>query len=301
MAYRHPAFFQLLATAVLCLGLAAPAGAQGEDPAGFSVTPTPRVGFSPPRFELEWDGKGSTESLSVLNVSDTPLSVAVTVGNWDLDEENRNRELPPTEQSLDQWMIVNPLQFTIEPGGSQTVRFAIRPRVQPAPGEHRAMIYLAEQPTEAADGEQALRVSFNFGIPVYLHVGEKRREGTLHGIALDSATAPRLLQVDFSSTGTAYARLDAHYMIWPRSAYPGDEKAAAAIRSMAAEPDTAGQRGDGRVFARLPGTPVLPGYRRTLQLPIIMPDAPGDYVLAVSGRMGDVNLWQTLPFSRPGD
>ena len=301
MTYRHTAFFPLLASVALCLGLAAPAGAQGQGPAGFSVTPQPRVGFSPPRFELEWDGKGSTESLSVLNVSDTPLSVAVTVGNWDLDEENRNRELPPTEQSLDQWMIVNPLQFTIEPGGSQTVRFAIRPRVQPAPGEHRAMVYLAEQPAAAADGEQALRVSFNFGIPVYLHVGEKRREGTLHGITLDSATAPRLLQVDFSSTGTAYARLDAHYMIWPRSAYPGDDEAAAAIRSMAAEPDAAGPQVNGQVFARLPGTPVLPGYRRTLQLPIIMPDAPGDYVLAVSGRMGDVNLWQTLPFSRPGE
>lgn len=301
MAYRHAPAFPLLATLLLCLGLALPAGAQGEGRPGLSVTPKPRVGFSPPRFELEWDGKGSTESLSVLNVSDTPLSVAVTLGNWDLDEENRNRELPPTEQSLDQWMIVNPLQFTIEPGGSQTVRFAIRPRVQPAPGEHRAMIYLAEQPAEADDGEQALRVSFNFGIPVYLHVGEKTREGTLHSVALDNATAPRLLEIDFSSTGTAYARLDAHYMIWPRSAYPGDKKAAATISAMAAEPDTAGREQGGPVFARLPGTPVLPGYRRTLQLPITLPDAPGDYVLAVSGRMGDVNLWQALPFSRTGD
>ncbi len=301
MACRRVEHFSLAAALLLCLCLAAPAWAQGGGSSGLSVTPKPRVGFSPPRFELQWDGRGSTESLSVLNVSDAPLSVEVSLGNWDLDEENRNRELPPTEQSLDQWMIVNPLQFTIEPGDSQTVRFAIRPRVQPAPGEHRAMIYLAEQPAGSTEAEQALRVSFRFGIPVYLHVGEKVRTGTLHGIALDRTEAPGQLLIDFSSTGTAYARLDAHYMTWPRAAYPGDEKAAAAIRSLAAEPATEHQGRAGELFSRLPGTPVLPGYRRTLKLPIVLPDAPGDYILAIAGRMGDVELWHTLPFSRPGE
>ena len=38
-------------------------------------------------------------------------------------------------------MIINPVEFTIPAGGEQVVRFAVRPRAQPEPGEHRAMVF----------------------------------------------------------------------------------------------------------------------------------------------------------------
>ena len=258
--------------------------------------PQARVGFSPPRFELEWEGAGKTESLVVLNTSDKPLKIDVSVANWDLDEHSRTRVLPPTEQSLDQWMVVNPLSFEIEPHGQQTVRFAIRPRVAPSPGEHRAMLYLEEQPLDSGDAPESVQVNFRFGLPVYLQVGEAVRTGDLHNVQLMRTQQGAALGVDFSNTGSAYCRLDAHYAIWRESEYPGDAKARARIDRLAGVEDD--RDIELLYFNRLPGTPVLPGDRRTLAMPLDLPQVPGSFVMAVSGSMGDVAVWKTLRFSR---
>jgi P pilus assembly chaperone PapD len=283
----------LLLAAVICLQ---PALAQTESDGSQGVVPQPRVGFSPPRFELDWDGKGRTESLTVLNLSEELLTVSVAVGNWDLDEDNRTRHLPPTEQSLDQWMIVNPLKFSIEPGSQQTVRFAIRPRVKPEPGEHRAMIYLTET-ANPEEMEQSMRIRFRFGLPVYLHVGEKDRRGRLLSMDLDTASGAGSLDLDFTNTGSAYARIDASYFIWPASEYPGDDAARAFIPSVSSLSDEEQEHLAER-YGQLPGTPILPGYERTVSAPVKLPRTAGSYVLAVAGKVGDVPLWKTLHFER---
>ncbi len=280
----------LIGGLVPAIGQTQPMAAQSNN------MPKPRVGFSPARFELDWNGKSSTESLAIINVSDKPLSVTVAVKNWDLDENNRTRNLPPNEQSLDQWIMINPLSFSIDPGSRQTLRFSIRPKVKPAPGEHRAMIYISENPLEADGKKDEMSFTFNFGLPVYLHVGKENRTGEVHDTKIVAAREGRYLAVDFEATGTAYARLDASYASWKKEDYPGIDAAISSIAKL----EKLGDKEKGElpfIHGELAGTPVLPGYRRSIYSKLQTPAVKGDYVTVVSGKIGEVDLVKELSSS----
>ena len=105
------------------------------------AVPPAQIAVSPSRFEIEIGPSPTTEALRVFNFSDRPVDVQASVAHWELDRNSRVVIVEPTEQSLDQWIVMNPLRFTIPAGGSQTMRFSIRPKTAPDPGEHRAMIY----------------------------------------------------------------------------------------------------------------------------------------------------------------
>ena len=99
------------------------------------LEPPAQIAVSPSRFEVEIGPKPTTEAVTVMNLGKDPVTIMVTVASWDLDELNKVRILEPDEQSLDQWMVINPLRFTVPSGKSQTVRFSIRPKIRPLPGE----------------------------------------------------------------------------------------------------------------------------------------------------------------------
>ena len=255
-------------------------------------TPPAQIAVSPSRLELELGPRATTESLTVMNLGDRDVSIEVTVANWDLDENSRVRILEPDEQSLDQWMILNPLRFTIPAHGSQTVRFSIRPRVPPRPGEHRAMIYFnqvlppAEQPT--------MRVRFSFGVAVYAMAGEISRLGELHDVAIVSGTNPVVLRLDVSSQCSAHVRLAGRYDIYPAEVYGG------AAGPRAALPASRGDRaeGDGAVASGpLPSRPVLPSTRRQLLVQTERALPAGSYVLDLDGELTGERIRIALPFT----
>jgi P pilus assembly chaperone PapD len=196
-----------------------------------------------------------------------------------LDEANRVVEVEPGEASLMRWIVINPQRFTVPAGETQTVRFSIRPRSAPAPGEHRAMIYLEELPRR--EPGKAVTVAFNIGVAVYAYAGEVTRSGTLHGVRVERLGDEPVGLLDIASTGTAHVRLDGRYTIWKAGTVPGGEPAA---RLAAAE----GELPAGAVAAgSLPTTPVLPGTRRTIPLPLGHGLEAGQYVLVVAGGLGN--------------
>ena len=85
--------------------------------------PPARVAVSPSKFEIEIGAKPTTQALRLFNLGDERVEVQVTVATWELDEANRVQVVEPTEQSLDQWIVINPLRFEIPAHESQTVRF----------------------------------------------------------------------------------------------------------------------------------------------------------------------------------
>ena len=236
-----------------------------------------QIGVSPPRFELDIDSKPATHSLRLFNYGEKQVTVSVSVHNWDLDENNEVRILSPTEQSLDQWIVLNPLHFTVEGGQTQTVRFAIRPKVQPARGEHRAIIYLQE--VREDDDNTAFQVVFRLGVAVYGFVGDVTRTGILHGIRVNGNRA----EIDVSSTGTAHIRFDGQYAVWGADEYPGPSKTRAIVNSGAE--DTKPPQG---VYYSdtIPTTPFLPGTRRTLSITFGEPLPEGRYFLDVNSDLG---------------
>lgn len=88
-----------------------------------AAQPTARMGISPDRYEISFDERGGqTQSLMVQNLGDQPMTVMLSVGTWDLDDNNAIRIIPPSEISLDQWIVINPVRITIPPGTPQTIR-----------------------------------------------------------------------------------------------------------------------------------------------------------------------------------
>ena len=252
-----------------------------------------KIGVSPPRVELEIGPRPSTETIRVINFGDEPVEVNVRVHSWDLDHDNRVRLRPPTEQSLDQWMIINPLHFTIEPGRTQAVRFSVRPRVEPEPGEHRAMVYFEQESRPEPGAETStFRTLFRLGVAVYGYVGEPTRLGTLHSVGVEDREG----WFEVSSEGSAHVRLDGQVAVWPVSLYPGSNATTPAAQrddnSLGAPP--------GVLHAALvPTTPILPGTRRKIRFPIPGDLPPGSYVLDVNASLGDRPLEMAVPFMIP--
>lgn len=102
---------------LLTLGLQSQLGfAQQSLPATLAISPT--------RLELSPKESTKTQAITLLNLSTQDTRVKIHIQNWDLDEHNQYRLLPPDPQSLGQWIIINPVNIVIPAERQQTVRLA---------------------------------------------------------------------------------------------------------------------------------------------------------------------------------
>ena len=279
----------LVALALAGLFVSGSAIAQGP-----VVHPPAVVAVSPSKFDIEIGNRPSVQSLRVFNMGDQEIDVQASVANWVLTDANAVEIVEPDEQSLDQWIVINPLRFTIPPRSSQTVRFAVRPRVAPEDGEHRAMLYFEEVLPEDREPSEVY-VNFRVGVAVYGNAGEIRREPELNGVEVvadDQAFAARF---DVSSNGNAHVRLGGQYSVWPAGSFPGLSELvpmadAAADGAMPAGVVAAGL---------LPGVPVLAGTRREIPLVAQHGLPSGEYVFAAVGEISGESFRQAVRFFVP--
>ncbi len=255
------------------------------------LTVEAQLGVSPSRFELQLTDSPSTESVRVFNFSEKEVELVVEVLNWDLDETNTVRELPPEEQSLDQWIVVNPVHFSVPAKESRTVRFSIRPKVRPESGEHRALIYFRQLPPPP-DDNPSFNVLYRVGLAVYAQAGELDRRAVLHEVTVTDG----LVHFDLACPGNAHVRFDGQYAVWPADTFPGSgatDLIANVGKPEAVAPEAVLEAGE------LPGTPVLPGTRRTLSLELQQALPPGTYVLDLNGTLGAQPLDRSVSFTVP--
>jgi P pilus assembly chaperone PapD len=256
-----------------------------------------QVGFSPQYYDLTLDEAQKTHAFRLFNMTKEDKQVRVNVVNWEFDEHNEIRVLPGTDKSLDQWVVVNPVEFTIPAGQSQAVRFSIRPAVELAPGEHRTMLIFDEVPQPQAAGavtapgaQTALRARFQFRTAIYAQVGQVTRSADL---SQANANA-KGLHLRLQATGTANTRFDGQYMVWKAASFPGIDKVALLGNLSESKPALPA----GMVTAgRLPGQPVLPGGARDYDVSFDAPLSPGSYVAVLLGNLGDSKLARQIPFS----
>ena len=224
--------------------------------------PGARLGISPDRYMVDFDAGGSTpQALMIKNLSDEPLTIKLSVSNWDLDESNRVRLLPPREDSLDQWIVINPLRVVIPPDTPQTIRWAILPRQKPGAGEHRAIIFIEEETDRGPlQSKTAVNMAIRFGIPVYAQVGEAREQVQVFGVGADDDS--QQLVLDAGNAGNQHVRLRGRIGIWPEDSFPGSEKAIAIMR----DPEQSLRAGVDYRVDDIPETVLLPATRRQIKL-----------------------------------
>jgi hypothetical protein len=263
---------------LLCGALAAPARAQ--------------IAISPIIQETRLDQPAKVMTFRLTNFDARPKQVVVSVANWTIDEKGDVRTLPSDETSLDRWVIVSPLQFELAPKSAQTIRVAVRPAVQLAPGEHRAMVYFDEVLPPRSAEQHGVRGRFRIGAAIYAYQGEPQRLGHIAGLKVDASG----ISAQLTSEGTAHARLQGFYAIWRADAFPG--MAASPLASLTTAPAKDEWPVGVEGVAALAQLPVLPGGRRPLKVPFgKLP--PGHYVLEFRGGMSGVPAPAALPFPVP--
>lgn len=236
----------------------------------------PKLAISPPRIELSPEEK-STSSITVLNLGNGSMEVEVSVQNWDFDNNNNYRALPPNEQSLDQWLIINPVRLTIPAKGQQTVRLAVRPRVKPQDGEYRAMVFFRQLNSEG----KGVNINFNVGVPIYAYFGDVKRDADLLGMEFD----PIKLQFvfDIASKGNAYVRPEGVFIAM-KAADAGSD--ADLLKRLDLEKMTVNGLG-ALASGKLAAKPVFSGTRRQVTSPVPIKEILNEsYVVAIKVAIG---------------
>lgn len=242
----------------------------------------PQLSVWPITFDnLEIGDKPVNESIKVRNLKKKPVSMRVDLHTWTHDERSQVKLIPPSPQSLDQWMVVNPLRFTIPAGGEQTIRFSIRPRVKPEPGEHRAILYLSEE-EDAEKKANTFQVLGRYGIGIYGLVQPVKREAGVTSLAYDRKTST--LSASVRNNGNVHARLRGRYSVWKKGSFPGLAAARALPATFETDKKPEGLIADG-TFA---GGPTLPGFTRVYDTKLAIPEHGGPVIIAFTGELDGV-------------
>ncbi|WP_414619162.1 molecular chaperone [Calothrix sp. CCY 0018] len=251
------------------------------------------MSITPPRMELDINSrKGRSNTIKLTNFADKPVEIRAYVKNWTMNEKNKLQNIPSTEQSLDRSILFTPSKFTIPAKGTQTVRFAIRPKTKPAPGEHRAVIYFEEIAPNSESG--AVKTKASIGVVVYAYSGEIKRVGNVNSVTVD--TKPNVINAvfDVANKGNAHVRMRGQYAIWDAAKYPG-AKATQYIQNVGNSKNKLPTNVVGIGNINVP--PVLPNTNRQLLQKITQKLPPGNYVLDINAELSGVRVDKGIPFT----
>lgn len=256
-------------------------------------SPPAQIAAAPARVTVDISKGRAGGSVRVFNLGTEPVSINTQISHWTMDQNNRVQVIAPTRQSLDQWLIVNPLKFTIPPGKQQVVRYSIRPRATPDNGEHRAMLFFNQVSSNSST--DTIDVNFRMGVAIYGTAGHIDRVGRLHNLSVDYINQTAQITADIESVGNGNVRMDGQITIWPKTAFPGD--ASVSLYDLS---ENGWNAPDDIINAVvLSSTPILPGSRRIVKTRVTLPSQPGDYIVHINGRLGDEPVRESLALNIP--
>ena len=237
--------------------------------------PSAQVSISPSRFEITYDGKSKTHAITFINYSNRHISARLSLANWTLDNQ-KMIEIAPTPQSLDQWMLITPLNFTVPPNETQTIRFAIRPRSKPSAGEHRAIIWIDEV-LDSSHPSKGMTAKFRLGIPVYLNVPPVYAKGKLQKVTTRSDTKDLQVSLKYTNNGNVHDRLTGTVSLWKANTTLS-KKQKIDILSQDTESNALLSK------VTIPARPILAKLKQTMIISLPKPKKKGRYLLVINGH-----------------
>ncbi len=241
---------------------------------GKGIIPPPQIAVSPSRFDITYGKKMKTYALTLINYADHKIKAHISLSNWTLDND-KIKELSPTPQSLDQWMLITPLNVSIAPKETQTIRFAIRPRSKPTPGEHRAMIWI-DQVQDSQFENEGVQAKFRFGVAVYLSVPPVSAKGELQRISVTNTTNNIAVALKFSNSGNVHDRFNGTLSFW---------KANSTLSSQQKNDILTQDLKNTQLVTKMavPSNPLLPKLQQTTKVFLKKPKIKGPYILYLHG------------------
>ncbi len=249
-----------------------------------------QLGLSPSHFDLSETDAKRTQSFRVSNFGSEPVRIRTELVPFDIDADGEVAEIEPHERSLERHLAISPIEFEIPAGGSQAVRFALRPVQALDAGEYRGMVYFRLGTSASLGGQATMPISYRLGGAVYVQVGDIRRSAVLEDIVFVDG---RELKFPLRSTGTANARMRGRYVVWTRAAWGAGRALPPLAQENKPVPEGLVMNG------MLPGRPVLPGKQVRYTTPLSHDGqrlAAGEYVLHVSGMFEQETLERVIPF-----
>ena len=139
--------------------------------------PPPQLGITPSNITeaVSLTGNKNTarlnQSLTLYNYGTKPKKIRLNLVDMDLN----GKPIEPSETTLKPWTLINPTEFTITPGGYQTVRMAIRLPLNFPAGKHVAMLSIEQQIDKSltydADGKGVtVEIGSRYGLPVVINI-----------------------------------------------------------------------------------------------------------------------------------
>ena len=224
-----------------------------------------QLGLSPNHFDLDVAEAKRTQTFRVSNFGSEPVRIRTELVAFDIDADGEVIETAPNERSLERHLAISPIEFDIAPGGSQAVRFAMRPAQELVPGEYRGIVYFRLAASAALGGAATLPIRYRLGGALYVQVGDAQRDAVLDDINVADG---RDAQFVLRSTGTANARMHGRYAVWTRTGW-GEGRALPPLQQ-ANKPVPPGLVMNGA----LPGRPVLPGKTVRYATPLAQDGPP---------------------------
>ena len=139
-----------------------------------SSLPPAQLGISPPRIEkvvAVTRGERLNQSIIIYNYGDKPKLMTLSL----VDIDSKKNPVKPSKKTLSHWAIMNPLKFSIAPGGQQTVRLSIRPPIGFPKGKHVAEITIEsviKNPVQVDKDKKTASITLgaSYGLPVIIEV-----------------------------------------------------------------------------------------------------------------------------------
>lgn len=111
------------------------------------------------------------QSLTLYNYGTKPKKIRLNL----VDVGLSGKPIKPSETTLKPWTLINPTEFTIAPGGYQTVRMAFRLPLNFPTAKHNAMLLIEQKIDKSltydTDGKGVtVEIGSRYGLPVVIDI-----------------------------------------------------------------------------------------------------------------------------------
>lgn len=148
--------------------------------ASASAQPAPgpgEIALAPSRFELPMR-PGSSQTVVVNVISSTtstnakPIRLLASLGDWMMNDEGEMvfPKAGKVSNSAVPWMIYTPVEFTVQPGQTQSIRVTIDVPEDAAPGDHTAVMFVEERPPDIRSQTNKKEITFHFRLAAVFYV-----------------------------------------------------------------------------------------------------------------------------------